>query len=498
LQEKPSRRRRRTIEEELARLRAEARELRKRKAIEKNAQKAQEMKAEKLEKIAGEQKQKTKRQNGRIAELEKEIGELKSRLGIEIDKAKKFAGMIFKSNIRKRGEERPGAGRGAAVGHQGHGKKKPERIDREVGVFLAACADCGNPLHRTSSVDERIVLDIPQILPISTLYRIERQWCAHCHKEVHAIPQNTLPGCRFGTGVIIAILFFKYRMRAPLAKIEELLLSQYQISMTGQGIQELLHLVKTKFSKQYNDILEEFRNAPVKHADETSFRIDGMNGWCWLFATPSAAFYTIEETRGKEVPARIFGHDPTGVLVRDDCPSYFSLSLPQQSCWSHLLRVSHDAAVHENSSEEMKTLHKELKHMFDELEPITCEPFVETRRKKAYRKYAKRIAGIIARKYQNADSIAVQTRISNQKNNLTTVLLHDGAPLTNNHAERMIRPMVIARKISGGSRSDKGAATHAVNMSVMQTLALKGKDFFEGVSEIFRAGDKRYALGNGG
>lgn len=257
-------------------------------------------------------------------------------------------------------------------------------------------------------------------------------------------------------------------------------------------------IFKSNVRKPNKDILEEFRNAPVKNADETSFRIDGINGWCWLFATPTVALYTIEETRGKEVPIRIFGHDPTGVLVRDDCPSYASLPLAQQSCWSHLLRVSHDAAVHENASEEMTTLHKELKRMFDELEPITREPFVEEQRKKAYQKYTKRITILIGRKYQSDDVKAVQTRIANQNTNLITVLLHENAPLTNNHAERMIRPMVIIRKISGGSRSDKGAATHAVNMSVMQTLSLKGKDFFSCVTEILHAGNKRYALGNGG
>ena len=280
-------------------------------------------------------------------------------------------------------------------------------------------------------------------------------------QEARGIPQNTLPGCRFGTGVIVLILFLKYRMRSPLAKIEELLRSQYKVTTTSQGIQEMLHLLKTKFNKQYNDILEEFRNAPVKHADETSFRIDGINGWCWLFATPTVAFYTIEDTRGKEVPARIFAIKsfwyPTGVLVRDDCPSYFSLSLPQQSCWAHLLRVSHDAAVHENSSEEMKALHKEPERMFDELLPITLEPFAEAKRKKAYRKYTKQLTVIIKRTYQSEDSKAIQTRITNQNTNLITALLHENSPLTNNHAERMIRPMAKSLIASEKYQEEAGA-----------------------------------------
>ena len=33
-------------------------------------------------------------------------------------------------------------------------------------------------------------------------------------------------------------------------------------------------------------LLEEFRQAPVRHADETSWRNNGRSGYAWLFATP--------------------------------------------------------------------------------------------------------------------------------------------------------------------------------------------------------------------
>lgn len=484
-------------DEELLRLRREARELRKRNAIAQNARQAQQKRAEKLKTLAQKQKQKIKTLVQENSELKKEISELKSRLGLEIDKAKTYAGMIFKSNVRKR-DEKGDNHRGARKGHIGIGRKKPVHIDKEVAVYLTHCYQCENPLKRTSSTDERIVEDIPQITPVVTRYHIERQWCDYCHKEVRGIPQNTLPGCHFGMGIITTILFLKYRLRTPIAKIEEALLSEYKLTITSQGIMELLHLLKTKFSNQYNDILEEIRNAPVKHADETGFRIEGLNGWCWLFVTPKATFYTIEETRGKEVPVRILGHDPTGVLIRDDFPSYASLPMPQQSCWAHLLRATHDASVLEKASKEIQTLHKELKAMFDELTTIIHLPFILTQRKKAHQKYAGLIANIISRKYEYDDAKVIQTRIVNQNINLITALLYENVPLTNNHAERMIRPMVITRKISGGSRSDKGAATHAVNMSVLQTLSLKGRDFFAGITEILHAGNKRYALGRGG
>ena len=77
--------------------------------------------------------------------------------------------------------------------------------------------------------------------------------------------------------------------------------------------------------------------------------------------------------------------------------------------------------------------------------------------------------------HNTADSLRIQTRIRNQGDTLLTALLIPNVPLTNNLAEQKIRPMVITRKISGGSRSDEGAMTHAVNMSVFQTIKMRNQ-----------------------
>ncbi len=47
---------------------------------------------------------------------------------------------------------------------------------------------------------------------------------------------------------------------------------------------------------------------------------------------------------------------------------------------------------------------------------------------------------------------------------------------TNHRAERALRPAVVARKISGGSRSWRGGRGFAVLAVVVQTLQLRGQD----------------------
>ena len=49
-------------------------------------------------------------------------------------------------------------------------------------------------------------------------------------------------------------------------------------------------------------------------------------------------------------------------------------------------------------------------------------------------------------------------------------------PAENNFAERELRPLVIARKVSFGSQSQQGALTREVLMSILHTLRKRGGD----------------------
>ncbi|MDT8300030.1 MAG: transposase, partial [Sedimentisphaerales bacterium] len=49
-------------------------------------------------------------------------------------------------------------------------------------------------------------------------------------------------------------------------------------------------------------------------------------------------------------------------------------------------------------------------------------------------------------------------------------------PADNNRAERELRPLVIARKISFGSQSDAGARTREILMTVLHTLKKRTSD----------------------
>jgi transposase len=475
-----------SIQEEVQLLRAEMRSLRQEVALYKRSWEQQKARAERLEQVTHELRIQVKL-------VTKKNAELAAKLETTDAHKNKLAGMIFKTNVKSEGEKK-GRKRGGQPGHKGHGRKKPIQVDQEKEVHLSHCPDCGTEVEETTTTYERIVEDVPDPRKMVTCYHIQRQWCCRCNKEVRAVPIGTLAGFRIGLQLIVWILFHKYRLRTPLNKMEEALKEQYDINLSQGAIQHILHRLKKRFGKKYEKIIKHIQNCKVKHGDETGWRVEGINGWCWLFSSKRASLYTIEETRGKGVPDAVLGKNPKGVLVRDDCPSYAHLEMGQQSCWVHLLRVSREAKERGSASEEVIVLHAYLKKMFQELKEIVGSPFDQSIRDQAYSQYVKKLTRIQKKTYQNADTQRVQTRIQNQGANLLTALKHNGVPLTNNHAEQQIRPMVVTRKISGGSRSPKGAATHAVNMSISQTLLLEGKSFITGVKELLRLPAHQYAL----
>jgi transposase len=458
-----------SVQEELGKLRPELRYLRIRVQQLEKAHLVQKNKADELEDLLRER-------DKLIAELEKQ----RDYLTEDIEEMKRqrdvYRGMVYKPG--KKDKSHPDSSEkkkkimGAPKGHKGFGKKKPENIDQQIHAQLTHCPSCHTELAGTAATISHTITDLPHWVlqkPIVTEYTIERQWCKTCKKEVHATPKGVIPGSRFGSNLVTMVLVWKYRFRDPLNKIVERLAVFYGLSLSEAAVVGIMQRAKEWLGDDYEKLIIEIRGAEVKHADETGWRIKGNNGWAWVFLSKQSVYYTIEETRGKGIPEEKL-QGATGVLIRDDYGGYTKLPIRQQSCWAHLLRKSHEAVEQERVSEEMQELHKKLKTMYLLLTEDLSQPFDQQERKTWHREYLTDIHKIIHTSYQAKDAQKIQTRIKNQRTNLITALLYQNVSLTNNDAERAIRPLVITRKISGGSRSTLGAKTHAVNMSIIETI----------------------------
>ncbi|MBU4304830.1 MAG: transposase [Candidatus Omnitrophica bacterium] len=99
-----------------------------------------------------------------------------------------------------------------------------------------------------------------------------------------------------------------------------------QPKVSQGGLVNMVHRARDWLGPYYDKILEEIRSCPVKYADETVHRIDGINQWLWGFFTRERAYYVIEESRGKGVAEKYLrGSHEDDVLVRDDYGAYTKL-----------------------------------------------------------------------------------------------------------------------------------------------------------------------------
>jgi transposase len=403
----------------------------------------------------------------------------KQKLEEELEKVKRerdsYKGLVFKEKrvcSNPSSHKNSGKKRGGQIGHTGISRKKPEVVDHHIHAHLTNCPHCGNPLETTASVATHTVVDVPHwslMKQIATEYTIERQWCRNCHKEVRAVPFGVIPHSRLGVNLFTMVMVWHYRMRLPFNKIAENLTIFYGIAVSEGALVLMLERAKEWLGEQYDKLVDRIRAAPVKHADETSWPVGPDNWWAWVFTTKKETVYTIEETRGGGVAKNMLA-TAIGILVRDDYAAYAALSLLQQSCWAHLLRKSHEAAKREEAPDEVKKLHKKLTDLFLLLSEDCLQPFDKKQREELHRWYTDDLEKIMATEYTATDAKRIQTRIRNQGTNLLTALLFPDVPLTNNLAERAVMPLVITRKISRGSKTPNGAKTHAVNMSIVETI----------------------------
>ena len=123
-------------------------------------------------------------------------------------------------------------------------------------------------------------------------------------------------------------------------------------------------------------------------------------------------------------------------------------------------------------SEKLRKFALRLKHII--LEAIRTED----KSKELRLKYERKIKRLIAKDWKDGEIKRMCKRLDKHSNRLFTFLEYD-VEFSNNTAERKLRPCVVARKISYGSRSKNGAKEFAPLKSINETCKLNDKDFLD-------------------
>jgi len=377
---------------------------------------------------------------------------------------------VKKSSVKNSDQKNRG---GAKLGHQGNGRRccSAEQADRVEQVTLAChCPQCNSSDLEQLDQRERTVIDF-EIKRMTIVYQLERKRCKACGTVVQAKAPDVLPKNLYSNNLLAHVATEHYVNGIPLGHLER------QTGVNVGSLIKAMHQLGRILKDVPDKLIEAYRQAPVKHADETTWRNDGQNGYGWLFGTTDTAIFRFRHSRSGKVAQEVLGKEQLpGVLVVDRYAGYNKAPCNIQYCYAHLLRDVQDLEKEFPDNEEITTFVEAAAPLLAEAMNLRSLPISDD---EFYRRAANTKEEIIKIMNSEANHFGIQ-HIQNIFRENSHRLYHwannRNVPADNNFAERELRPLVLARKVSFGSHSDAGAKTRETLMTVLKTLKLRTKN----------------------
>jgi transposase len=375
------------------------------------------------------------------------------------------AKLPVKANTEEDNRQKQG---GAKKGHKGNGRKgvqseqADERIEQKVS--LERCPDCGGLLEHKET-DSRHIVDSVQNRAKDVVYQNEVKRCTCCQKRV-TVKTPALPRNKYGNTLISTSAIQHYIHGIPLKRIEEM----WGDKVVEGTLIKIFHRLGDLWKPALDPLKIEYRQSPVKHADETGWRTDGHGGYSWIFCAEDLTLFEFRDTRSARVAVDVLGTEKIpGVLVVDRYGGYNKVPCSIQYCYAHLLRNLKDLGEEFPENKEMQFFVSALAPLLADAMHLRGQKISDKRYYQKAKKIKSEIEKVINDSGRHHGIQSFQNIFRENAHRLYHWVEDRRVPADNNRAERELRPTVIARKVSFGSQSEQGAKTRSILMTILHT-----------------------------
>jgi transposase len=377
---------------------------------------------------------------------------------------------------------------GRKAGHPGAFRPRPTTIDESIEVVLCQCPHCGGKRFRDQNQIEQLIEDIPPVRPRVTRLTTYEATCVQCGQTVrsgHPLQMSLATGAagvQLGPRALALAADLNKAKGLSMRKTCAVLRDCFGLRLSPGGLSQALDRLAVKVQSQYEAIAQALRQAAVVHSDETSWWVGGPGWWLWVFVNSDSTLYLVDQSRGRSVITELLGADFAGVLVSDCLAIYDDATALQQKCYAHHHKAIRQAkALHPHQGEGfLNNLAAMLRGAVAlQAQKAECDPESFRALRQALERTASRL---LDSPRSEPSEQAVRNRLAKQRDHLFTFLDHDGVDATNNLAERQLRPAVIARKVSCGNKTPKGAQTWQILASVAATCTQRATSFIDALA----------------
>jgi len=168
------------------------------------------------------------------------------------------------------------------------------------------------------------------------------------------------------------------------------------------------------------------------------------------------------------------------------CSAHFCLH--KQKCLAHLLRELKRVEQYKDHGGDWPRFAKSLKRLIRDAirlrkrkDPLDAAIYL-----RRCERLEKRLGLLCEHNWNNTEVRRLMKRLTRHQDELLTFLQNLDVPFDNNAAERAIRGAVIMRKNSHNNRSERGALTQSILMSVFFTIKQRGLSPVETVKKALK------------
>jgi len=265
----------------------------------------------------------------RIAELERRLGLNSSNSG----KPPSTDGLAKRplQSLRKKGEKKSGG----QLGHKGETLKQVSTPDHIERYTLKSCPSCQSDLTSipAHSIQRRQVFDIPEPKIEVTEHQAEVKICTCGQRCVGVFPLEVKAPVQYGNRVQALSIYLNHQQLIPEDRVVEVFRDIFALTISSATVFAAGEQLATVLEPWQQDAEEKLTTAPVKHLDETGFRVEKKTQWLHVISNKEATVYRISSNRGKMFANLL------GTIIHDCFKSYYALiGVLHALCNAHLLR----------------------------------------------------------------------------------------------------------------------------------------------------------------
>lgn len=419
----------------------------------------------------------------RVRALEAEVATLRREVE-NLTRAGKRQAAPFSKGKPKPDPKRPGRKPGKAYGRRAS-RPVPKHVDETHDVPLPrACAQqgCDGRVHEEGVADQ-YQEDIPPVRPIVRRFRVHYGRCERCGRRVqgrHPLQTSDALGAaavQIGPEALATAAHMNKELGVTYGKITVFFRTRFSFTLARATPCRANMRLAQKARPTFNAMVLAVRQSAVVYADETGWKIAGAPAWLWAFVTERITVYVIRRSRGFDVIAEVLTVGFAGTLGRDGWAPYRRLlECEHQSCLAHFLvrcRKMLDVAVAGQARYPLtvRSVLKDALSLRDRRDEMSAHGFAVARGR-----IETRADRLLESRLTHEPNVKLQKHLTRERGALFTFLRRPEVEATDWRGEQAIRPAVVNRKTSGGSRSDAGADAQGILTSTFRTARQQGRD----------------------